>query len=178
MSFTKPDRYFSRITHVDIEKDILNKDFRYLFLDIDNTILPRDTHIVPKDVSLWLQAAKRNEIKICLVSNNWHHGVYDLAEKLDLPLVAKAVKPLPFAFLRARAKISANRKESLVIGDQLITDVLGAHFLGMKAYLLCPLVEQDLPHTLLLRNLERAFLGGLKPEPSPSALSSKACTRN
>ena len=52
----------------------------------------------------------------------------------------------------------------MVIGDQLVTDVMGAHFLGMKAYLLAPLVEQDLPHTLLLRNFERVVMGERKPE--------------
>ena len=44
--------------------------------------------------------------------------------------------------------------------------MLGAHLTGMKAYMLQPLVEQDLPHTLLLRNVERAILGDRKPEPA------------
>ena len=100
----------------------------------------------------------------CLVSNNWHEGVYQLANRLSLPIVAKAVKPLPPAFLMALGKIGATRDATVVIGDQLVTDVLGAHFLGMKAYLLAPLVEQDLPHTLLLRNFERLVMGERKPE--------------
>ena len=52
----------------------------------------------------------------------------------------------------------------MVVGDQLVTDVMGAHLLGMKAYLLAPLVEQDLPHTLLLRNVEHAIMGERQPE--------------
>ena len=48
----------------------------------------------------------------------------------------------------------------------MFSDVLGAHLTGMKAYMLQPLVEQDLPHTLLLRNVERAILGDRKPEPA------------
>ena len=34
----------------------------------------------------------------------------------------------------------------------------------MTAYMLQPLVEQDLKHTLLLRNVERAFMGDREPE--------------
>ena len=45
--------------------------------------------------------------------------------------MAKAVKPLPPAFLMALRKIDAKRATTVVIGDQLVTDVLGAHFLGM-----------------------------------------------
>ena len=51
----------------------------------------------------------------------------------------------------------------------MLTDVLAAHLAGMRAYMLQPLVEQDLPHTLLLRNLERMMLGSRQPEPAPPA---------
>ena len=164
MPLLEPDRYFSRLSHVDIERDLLALGFRFVLLDIDNTILTRDTHEVPRDAGFWLAKARDAGIAFCLVSNNWHEGVYQLANRLSLPIVAKAVKPLPPAFLMALSKIGATRNATVVIGDQLVTDVLGAHFLGMKAYLLAPLVEQDLPHTLLLRNFERLVMGERKPE--------------
>lgn len=166
MSFVEPERYFSRISMIDIEKDIVGAGFTHVLLDVDNTIFTRDTHEVPRDVAFWLSKARTAGITFCLVSNNWHEGVYELAKRLDLPIVAKAVKPLPPAFLIALRKIKAKRKNTVVIGDQLITDVLGAHFLGMTAYLLQPLVEQDLKHTLLLRNVERVFMGDREPEGS------------
>lgn len=174
MAFLEPDRYFSRLSHVNVERDILALGYANVLLDVDNTILTRDTHEVPRDVGFWLAHAREAGIAFCLVSNNWHRGVYDLAARLDLPIVAKAVKPLPPAFVYAMSKIKANRKNTLVIGDQLVTDVLGAHALGMKAYLLAPLVEQDLPHTLLLRNLERAIMGDRAPE-GVSGASFDAC---
>lgn len=164
MSLVEPERYFSRISMIDIQKDIIDAGFSHVLLDIDNTILTRDTHEVPRDVSFWLSRARSVGLTFCLVSNNWHESVYDLAKRLDLPIVAKAVKPLPPAFLVALGKLGAKRKDTVVIGDQLVTDVLGAHFLGMTAYMLQPLVEQDLKHTLLLRNVERAFMGDREPE--------------
>lgn len=164
MSLVEPERYFSRISMIDIQKDIIDAGFSHVLLDIDNTILTRDTHEVPRDVSFWLSRARSAGLTFCLVSNNWHESVYDLAKRLDLPIVAKAVKPLPPAFLVALGKLGAKRKDTVVIGDQLVTDVLGAHFLGMTAYMLQPLVEQDLKHTLLLRNVERAFMGDREPE--------------
>lgn len=164
MTFLEPDRYFARISRIDIDRDLLAQGYRNVLLDVDNTILTRDTHEVPRDVGFWLAKARDAGISFCLVSNNWHEGVYQLANRLSLPIVAKAVKPLPPAFLMALRKLEAKRSETVVVGDQLVTDVMGAHFLGMKAYLLAPLVEQDLPHTLLLRNFERAVMGERKPE--------------
>lgn len=164
MTFLEPDRYFARISRIDIDRDLLAQGYRNVLLDVDNTILTRDTHEVPRDVGFWLAKARDAGISFCLVSNNWHESVYQLANRLSLPIVAKAVKPLPPAFLMALRKLDARRSETVVVGDQLVTDVMGAHFLGMKAYLLAPLVEQDLPHTLLLRNFERVVMGERKPE--------------
>ena len=174
MAFLEPDRYFARISRIDIDRDLLALDFRNVLLDVDNTILTRDTHEVPRDVGFWLAKARDAGITFCLVSNNWHEGVYQLANRLSLPIVAKAVKPLPPAFLMALRKLGAKRSETVVIGDQLVTDVMGAHFLGMKAYLLAPLVEQDLPHTLLLRNFERVVMGERKPEGAASTSQNAA----
>lgn len=164
MPFLEPDRYFARLSRIDIERDLLALGFHNVLLDVDNTILSRDTHEVPRDAGVWLAKARDAGITFCLVSNNWHEGVYQLANRLSLPIVAKAVKPLPPAFLIALNKINAKRDNTVVVGDQLVTDVMGAHFLGMKAYLLAPLVEQDLPHTLLLRNFERVVMGNRQPE--------------
>lgn len=171
MPFLKPDRYFSRITRIDIERDLVGCGFESVLMDVDNTILTRDTHEVPSDVAAWLEKARAAGLRFCLVSNNWHEGVYQLADRLELPIVAKAIKPLPPAFLMALRKIGAKRATTVVIGDQLVTDVMGAHFLGMTAYLLQPLVEQDLPHTLLLRNFERLVMGDRKPEEAPAGVS-------
>lgn len=169
MALFEPDRYFSRLSHVDIEADLLSRGRTHVLLDIDNTILTRDTHEVPRDAGLWLGRARTAGVSFCLLSNNWHHGVYELAGRLELPLVAKAVKPLPHGFLRAMGKAGGTRKDTVVIGDQLVTDVLGAHFVGLPAYMLQPLVEADLWHTLLLRHFERLVMGARLPEPAPSS---------
>ena len=145
-----------------------------MLCDVDNTILTRDDHTVPVDVSAWIDKARAKGVCICLLSNNFHHGVNDLAARLDLPVVAKAIKPLPHGFIRAKKRIGGKRKDTLVIGDQLITDVIGAHICGLKAYMLVPLVEKDLWHTLLLRHLERAILGNLRPEDEASSLPDEA----
>lgn len=179
MTFLKPERYFSRLSKIDIDADLKALGFCAVLLDVDNTLLARDTHEMPRDVRLWLTQARNAGISFCLVSNNWHKSVYRFADDLSLPLVAKAVKPLPPAFLKALFKIHAKRSETVVIGDQLITDVLGAHFLGMTSYLLAPLAEQDLPHTLLLRNVERLIMGDSKPEEvgAPSSVAARTLGR-
>ena len=169
MGLLDPDRYFSRLSHIDVERDLRARGLDCVLLDIDNTILTRDTHEVPRDVRLWLARAREAGTGVCLVSNNWHASVHALAGELDLPIVAKALKPLPHGLLLGMRKLGGTRASAVMVGDQLLTDVAAAHLAGMKAYMLQPLVEQDLPHTLLLRNSERMMLGSRQPEPAPPA---------
>jgi len=102
---------------------------------------------------------------VCLVSNNWHGRVSLVADELGIDLVAKAVKPLPFAFLRALRKIGSRRSSAAVVGDQMFTDVVGGKLLGMVTVMVLPLSQSDLPHTLALRRLERVLLAGRQPLP-------------
>lgn len=164
MSLFQPERYFSRTSAIDVEADILGKGFTHVLLDIDNTVLSRADHQVPADVRLWLGRVRAAGVKMCFLSNNFHGNVFVLAEQLNIPIVSKALKPLPHGFAMARGKIGGTRKNTLMIGDQLSTDVVGAHLAGMKAYLVCPLVEEDLKHTMFVRSIERAFISDKEPE--------------
>ena len=99
MSLFKPDRYFSRLSSIDIRFDLIDQGFNAVLLDVDNTILSRSDHEGPHDVLLWLSKLKHSHVSACLLSNNFHSHVFDLADMLDLPIVAKALKPLPLGFL-------------------------------------------------------------------------------
>ena len=109
MALLTPDRYFSRISAIDIERDLLGCGLSHVLLDIDNTVRARDTGCVPRDVAMWLGRAREAGVSFCLLSNNWHADVYRFAGELELPIVAKALKPLPPAFLAARRKIGGWR---------------------------------------------------------------------
>lgn len=164
MSFIQPDRYFSRTSAISPETDVLGCGFTHVLLDIDNTVLSRADHQVPADVRRWLARMRNAGVKMCFLSNNFHGSVFELAAELGLPIVAKALKPLPHGFVMARRKIGGTRKSTLMVGDQLSTDIIGAHLAGMKAYLVCPLVEEDLKHTMFVRSIERAFISDKEPE--------------
>lgn len=170
MPFLQPDRFFARVTSIDAERDLLAKGLDHVLLDIDNTVRSRETGEIPRDVRAWMARARDAGVAFCLLSNNWHSGVYAFAGELELPISAKACKPLPFGYVRAMRKIGATRQDTVAIGDQLFTDVAGAHAVGIRAYLVLPLAEADLKHTLMLRGLERGLLGSREPEPATVAI--------
>lgn len=159
-----PDYYLTSVHGLDLD-ELAGRGIDTLLVDLDNTLLPRDTNVVPDELRAWAADLSRRGFKVCLVSNNWHQRVSTVAAELGFDLVDKAVKPLPFAFLRALKKVGSTRRRAAVVGDQLFTDVLGGKLLGMTTVMVAPLSETDLPHTLLLRRLERVALAGRKPLP-------------
>jgi hypothetical protein len=136
-----PDLYYSSVHAIDLDA-LSAQGIRVLLLDLDNTLLPRDTNVVPDDLKAWAAGLRTRGFSVCLVSN----------------LVDKAVKPLPFAFLAALRRAKARTSEAAVVGDQLFTDILGGRLLGMRTVLVSPLSATDLPHTLMLRRLEALVL--------------------
>ncbi len=164
MPFFKPDRFFTRVTKIDPVADIAARGVKCVLMDLDNTLLPRDTHQVPDDIRAWLDALSAAGVRACILTNNWHHGAHEWAQRLGLPIVSHAIKPLPFAYFAALRKLGAHWRETLCIGDQLITDVWGGHFLRMPVFMVEPLVSVDLKHTLILRHVEALFMKDVHPE--------------
>jgi len=162
MAFLNPDLYYSSVRAIDLEV-LARAGVRVLLLDLDNTVLPRDSNVVPDEMKEWAASLRERGFTVCLVSNNWHERVRHVAAELGFDLVDHAIKPLPFAFLRALRLEKATAKEAAVVGDQLFTDILGGNMLGMRTVLVAPLSQTDLPHTLLLRRLEALVLGERVP---------------
>lgn len=159
-----PDYYLRTVSDIDLD-ELKARGVDTLLVDLDNTLLPRDGSDIPEIARAWSQSLGEEGFTICLVSNNWHERVSTVAHELGIQLVAKAVKPLPFAFLKALRKVGSTRKRAAVVGDQMFTDVLGGKLLGMVTIMVLPLSASDLPHTLALRRVEQVLLAGRQPLP-------------
>jgi uncharacterized protein len=157
-----PDLYYRSVLEIDLET-LSARGVDTLLMDLDNTLLPRDSNIVPDEVKAWASNLTAHGFSVCLVSNNWHERVFRVADELGFQLVSKAVKPLPFAFFKALDKAGAKRRSAAVVGDQLFTDILGGKFMGITTVLVEPMSTADLPHTLMLRRIERVLLAGREP---------------
>jgi HAD superfamily phosphatase (TIGR01668 family) len=163
MGLLTPQRYVTDVCAIDLD-GLWAAGKRGLLLDRDNTLVPRDTHVIDPDAAAWVARARELGFAVCLVSNNWAKNVRPDAEALGAALVSRAAKPLPFALLHALRKIGVTRGEAVLVGDQLFTDVLGGNLAGIETVLVEPQTTVDLAHTLVLRKLEARVLRGRVPE--------------
>lgn len=164
MAIFSPDHYYRRVTDVDLAA-LRAEGIDTLLVDIDNTILPRDTKEMAAEMTAWAKKLLGEGFRVCLVSNNWHAHVKRIADALGFCMVSKALKPLPLGFRRGMRLVGSKPSTTAVIGDQMFTDILGGNVLGLTTVLVEPLSASDLPHTLLLRRLERRVLAGRRPLP-------------
>jgi len=135
-----------------------------LLLDVDCTLKRyRDREVSP-EVLAWLDELRSAGIGLCLVSNGLGQRIGQLAEKLDLPFVAKAMKPLPFRLRAAVRKMDFPPTRTAMVGDQLFADVMAGRLAGLTAILVRPLHPEEEPwFTRLKRPAERLLLRWMKP---------------
>jgi HAD superfamily phosphatase (TIGR01668 family) len=164
MGLLSPDLYYKDVHSIDLD-DLERRGVDTLLVDLDNTLVPRDTNVVTEEHRAFARELEKRGFKVALVSNNWHERVKGFADELGFALVPKAVKPLPFAFKKALKMVDSSRRSAATVGDQMFTDVLGGNLLGMTSVMVEPLSETDLPHTLFLRRIEARVLAGRQPLP-------------
>jgi uncharacterized protein len=154
----RADHHVEALTEVSLDH-LRELGIRGIVVDLDNTVCAYHQPELAPGVAEWVAAARDRGFALVLVSNNFTERVALVGAKLGIPVVPNALKPLPFAFLRALRLLGTPRSATIVIGDQLFTDVLGARLVGLRAILTTPLVEVDFPLTRVLRFLERTIGG-------------------
>ncbi len=152
-----PDHYYESIYDIDLFH--LREDgIKGFILDLDNTIVARNSSTVSDDLKHWLDLLKEHDIEACILSNNWKQRVSSIAEQVELPLVARAAKPRKGAFKRALDVLGTGKEETVVVGDQIFTDVFGGNIAGLRTILVMPMSNHDGIHTKFLRHLERLVM--------------------
>lgn len=153
-----PKKYFGNI--LEITEDFLQKNqIKGILLDIDNTIIDKDNKII-EGLEKWVENIKKNNIKICILSNtNRKSKAHKLSKLIDVPYIFFAKKPLKGGFKKAQKLLGIeDPKNVAVIGDQVLTDVFGANRCNMYSILVKPLKPSDILITKINRKIEKIIL--------------------
>ena len=121
-----PKEYLNSVKEISIE--LLEKNhIKGLILDVDNTLIDFDKKM-PDGVEEWAQNLKKVGIKLCILSNsNKVDKVKGVADKLEIPFLYFAKKPFKSGFKKAKAVLGIEAENIAVVGDQIMTDVIGAN---------------------------------------------------
>ena len=158
MSFSLVPDYIFKTFDCATPEFLLSLGVKGIILDIDNTLEPYE-HPLPGDhVINWLASLNEAGIKASIVSNNGRKRVELFNSKLSLPAYYKAKKPFKRNLLRAMKDMGTSREDTVLMGDQVFTDVWAAHNTGLRAILVLPINDTRDPFTKFKRMLERPII--------------------
>lgn len=157
-----PSLFVESVYEIDLEQ-LKSRGVRGILTDLDNTLVRWDEPDATPKILQWLDHVRDTYgIKVCIVSNNNHSRVERFAKPLNIPFVASAKKPSNLPFRRGLDVLGTKPEETVVIGDQLFTDVLGGNRMGLYTILVAPVGEKEFIGTKVLRAMERVAFSYLR----------------
>ncbi len=125
-----PDYLLPSVFSIDI-KFLRDNNINAIIFDIDNTLVGFTVAEPTREIKGFINHLKNNGIKIAIASNNNANRVGVFCKDLDVLYISRACKPLPFALVKLCKLMGVKTKNTLLVGDQVYTDMLGANICGM-----------------------------------------------
>lgn len=152
-----PDYYFEKFYMADADF-LLSIGVRGIILDVDNTLEPYEHPLPGKDVREWLSDLARHGISAAIVSNNNNSRINTFNAELGLSAYSRAAKPFAKNVRRAMRALGTGKADTILMGDQIFTDVWAARNAGIRAILVPPINDKRDLLTKFKRLLEKPIL--------------------
>lgn len=119
----KPDMYKRNIFEIDYKK-LKDLEKKYLFFDLDNTIVSYQDDIPSQEVIDLFNKLQKNGFKCFLFSNAHSKRLMKVKNILNVDIYYSCMKPFKKNYKKVIKKYE--RTKCVFIGDQIMTDVIGA----------------------------------------------------
>lgn len=123
-----------RITDLTAER-LRSWGVQLLMMDFDNTIVPYTTDIPTDEVRQWLEAMKKSDIHLCVVSNSRKDRVKRFCAQYGIDCITHAKKPFSKGIRVCLQRYQLPASACALVGDQIYTDTLGANCCGVRSIL-------------------------------------------
>ncbi|MDD6324592.1 MAG: YqeG family HAD IIIA-type phosphatase [Lachnospiraceae bacterium] len=151
-----PDEYLDSAYIIDFDA-LYRAGYRGVIFDIDNTLVP---HGAPADerAKELFRHLKEIGFDCCLLSNNQLPRIELFNQDIHVKFIENAHKPSVKNYRKAMQMMGTDAENTLFVGDQLFTDVYGAHRTGIHSILVKPIHPKEEIQIVLKRYLERIVL--------------------
>ena len=158
----KPTYIVDRVTDINLE-ELKDDNIKGLIFDLDNTLMPPNTCILPEDIAQWIIKAKE-DFQIAILSNNPDKSyVQEAGEQIGCIAFDKAGKPRRKAALLALKQLELIPSQVVMVGDRPLTDIWVGQRLGIVTILVDPIMKHKEAKIIkLLRKIERLFVSSPK----------------
>lgn len=152
-----PDIYQKSIFSIDYKK-LKSRGIKCIIFDVDNTLAPGSTVKPSRKVKDLVEKLKEKGFRVVIVSNASKKRLTPFKEILEVDCAASSRKPFGRKFRRILKEYRYKVNEVAIIGDQLITDVLGGNRVGITTILVNPISSKDQFFTHITRFFENIII--------------------
>lgn len=139
---------------------------KVFFLDADNTLLKRDDRLVPLDILHWVHTVKGMGFHVVVLSNNSKKlRIQRICEQLDVQGYYRAMKPFPHTLYNWCREHKIPPHNTVVVGDQLLTDILLGQWVRAYTVLVEPLDKKFSIIKSIQREIELKIVHFLAKKP-------------
>lgn len=150
----KPERVYESLVLVPWN-ELRAEGVTTALLDFDNTLGP-DHATEPEDYSYkCVKMIQEAGISCCLVSNAKSDRSAKIAAMLNIPVVTYANKPGTSGIFKAIELMKSTPEQSLMIGDQVFTDVIAGNRAGVRTFMVEKLHRPEIWYVMLKRPFEK-----------------------
>lgn len=152
-----PKEYLNSINDIDFAS-LKKMNVKGLIFDLDNTVAPFDIPEPDDGIIQYFSTLAEMGFKSCLLSNNKEARVLLFNKKLGLHAIHKAGKPKLKGINNALKLLETKPDETVLIGDQVFTDVWCGNRKGIYTILVKPIVQRDEFTVKLKRGIEKIIV--------------------
>ena len=156
MAILFPGEYLDSTYHIDFDK-LYQQGYRGIIFDVDNTLVPHGAPADEKAVALFAHL-KELGFSCMLLSNNKELRVKKFNDAVNVKYIYKAKKPMPDNYKRAMLIMGTSKENTIFIGDQIFTDILGGNLAGIRTILVKPIHPKEEIQIILKRLPEKVVL--------------------
>ena len=137
-----PSEFHNSFFEIDFE-DLYRKGYKTILCDLDNTLISYDETLPTELLNLKFKELEKLGFELILISNNIPSRVDTFTKETTIRGYANARKPLLVGIKKAlgSAKIQEVDK-TVLIGDQLMTDVWAANRMNVYSILVNPIKKK------------------------------------
>lgn len=156
MNLFRPNMYKKNIFEIDYNK-LRKQGITCLIFDLDNTLGLIEHEKCPLKTKKLLKELQKDFL-ILISSNNTKKRIAPYLKDLGIGGVAFSLKPSTKGLRKIKKHYNLNKKEMVMIGDQIVTDILSGNRYKIMTILVDPLGEKDLRITGLNRKIEAIII--------------------
>ncbi|MDD3341541.1 MAG: YqeG family HAD IIIA-type phosphatase [Bacilli bacterium] len=140
------------------------KGITLLLFDLDNTITPAHMKTAEETVKQLFHTLKEKGFTVVIFSNSPNKRVKPFSTFLEVSMNGLSFKPMQRSFKKMLKKYNTDKKSTAIIGDQLMTDIVGGNKAGIYTVLVNPLTVKDMILTWYNRYKEKKIFETLYKE--------------